>query len=156
MLVLCTLLVLIKMLLKHDRMAIQREYIGNLCVATFLLNPFLLKAFISHLSCLHLYDGNGTFLAKNLNHECWTETHTAYSFLAIAGIIVWCTITPTAFLAYSYYKRFALDDLNVRVRISYFIMGFKEETSYWEFFILMRKVLITVIVSTALTENPTV
>ena len=156
MIFLCTLLGLIKALLKHASIAIQCEYIGNLCVATFLLNPLLLKAFISHISCLHLDDGNGFFLSKNLNHECWTGTHFLYSFLAIAGILVWCTIAPTAFLIYSYYRRNALDDINVRIRISYFIMGFKQETIYWEFFILMRKVLITIIVSTALTENPSV
>jgi hypothetical protein len=84
------------------------------------------------------------YLVENLEIECWKDEWLVYALcVAMPSILVWGIGAPGLCL-FVLMKRFKLrlKDIDVKIRLGFLYNGYEEQTFYWEFIILYRKIAI--------------
>ncbi|CAG9321992.1 unnamed protein product [Blepharisma stoltei] len=109
-------------------------------IASFLVHPGLIKYYFSSFDCTEL-DDNKYWLVNELNLRCWDSQHIFYiTAISLPAILVWGIGIPTAFLFLLIKNRSQLGNINMRIKYGFLFNGYRQESYYWEFVIIYRKI----------------
>ena len=126
---------------KRDSGYLSTHGVATIVILIFLVHPQLIKLMFSIFSCREI-EGD-LYLNENLEIQCWDEKHTLYAIcVALPSIIIWGVGTPAAILVALVKNRKYLKAIPIRIRFGFLFNGYFENTYYWEFTILYRKILI--------------
>jgi hypothetical protein len=127
---------------KSDWSILKREYFMSMTVLFFLIYPNLVKTFFSALSCTEI-DGKGKWLRDNLIIKCWDSTHLKYSLIvSVPAICVWTLGVPALVLIRMTKQRSYLNSYFNKIVFGFIYNGYKSSRYYWEFVIMLRKIMI--------------
>ena len=86
-------------------------------------------------------------LTSDYDLQCWTSEHMLWiNFLSIPGLLVWGLGLPV-FMFYILRKNITnLESIDFRKKYSFLYVGYKQERCYWEFFIIVRKLLLICVI----------
>jgi len=125
----------------------KHKMIGSTVMILYLTYPNILKSTLSLLSCQRLDDGN-SHLNEDFSIECWTNTHVLWVIgVALPSILIWGIATPLIILRAMMKNRKTLNKKMFYLKFSYLINGFHDKYYYWEFLILYRKLILTILVA---------
>lgn len=111
-------------------------------IQLFMLHPNLLKYNFSIFNCMEISPGE-YYIVSDLSLKCWGNKHVLYSVgVAIPGIIIWCIFIPAFLLILLYRRRKQLNSAAEKIKYGFLYKGFKSNRYYWEFVIMLRKIII--------------
>ncbi|OMJ89203.1 hypothetical protein SteCoe_8680 [Stentor coeruleus] len=121
---------------------LKQKLFGSMVVQLFMLHPNLLKYNFSIFNCMEISPGQN-YLVSDLSLKCWGSRHILYSIgVAIPGIIIWCIFIPAFLLLILYRRRNQLSSEAEKIKYGFLYKGFKSNRYYWEFVIMLRKIII--------------
>ncbi|CAG9313302.1 unnamed protein product [Blepharisma stoltei] len=121
--------------------AVKNELITTLWILHFLILPTITNYMFSIFSCMDIY--GELYLSSNLDIKCWDNMHSIYAFgVALPGILIWTAGIPLGIFLYLWKKRRHLYRLETMLRFGFIYNGYRKSKFYWEFVILIRKLLI--------------
>ena len=119
---------------------IKRELFLTFFTVFFIFYPNFILACLNHLACEKI-DTLGSFLISQSNIECWTPRHKKYSLMfALPGIIIWGLTIPVLCLIIVLKRQRFLNNIENRVSLGFFLIGYRKHMFYWEFMVILRKV----------------
>lgn len=119
---------------------IKRELFLTFFSVFFIFYPNIILACLNHLACEKI-DTLGSFLVSQSNIECWTPRHKKYSLMfALPGIIIWGLTIPVLCLIIVLKRQRYLNNIENRVSLGFFLIGYRKHMFYWEFMVILRKV----------------
>ena len=109
------------------------------------MQPTVIQTCLQFFHCQNLYrdDRPLYFLTTNYDLECWTGDHLLWSLvIVVPGIIFWLFLLPGFLLSLLHKNKLKLQDPSITEKYSFIYAGYRAETYYWEFIIMVRKVAI--------------
>ena len=126
--------------------------IGSTIIVAFNLQPMVLSSGFLLFQCQNIYrtDSPLYHMVGDYDVQCWTSSHLLWA--ATTGVLtisLWGIIVPLIiFFKVRRAKRSVLKFEGTKaLKYSFIVFGYKEETWYWEFVILIRKYLILIIIT---------
>ena len=127
---------------KSKKSYLQKELVATMIVLFFLVHPTLVKVMFSVFACREI-EGQGYWLVENLDIQCWDNTHTFYALaVALPSILVWGVGTPCGVLFAIWKRRRYLHTVDNKLRFGFLFNGYKTSKFYWEFVVVLRKILV--------------
>ncbi|OMJ89221.1 hypothetical protein SteCoe_8700 [Stentor coeruleus] len=121
---------------------LKEKIFGSLVVQLFIFHPNLLKYNFSIFNCLELSPGQ-YYLLSDLSIKCWESNHLSYAMgVAIPSIIILCISLPSFLLIMMFKRKDHLECATEKIKYGFLYKGFKTDRYYWEFFIMLRKIII--------------
>ena len=121
---------------------LKEKIIGSIVVQLFFFQPSLIKYNFSMFNCKEITPGD-YYLTKAMSIQCWKTEHLIYSFaVAIPSILIWCISIPIILVVFLYKNSSKLLEIEEKLKYGFLYKGYKPQHFYWEFIILLRKVLI--------------
>jgi hypothetical protein len=123
----------------------KNTFLTSLVIVMFLIHPNVIKAMFSCFNCMEIEPGQ-LWLRDSLDIECWTGEHLWSAVLiALPGLVVWGLGIPTVTLLILIKIRGQLGKSASSKKFAFLYQGLKPSHFYWEFVILYRKILITIL-----------
>ena len=101
-----------------------------------------MKYHFAIFNCIELIPGE-FYMTNDMSIQCWKTDHLIYSLtVAIPSILIWCISVPITLVVILYKNRAKLSTIEEKLKYGFLYKGFISEHFYWEFLILLRKMLI--------------
>ena len=121
--------------------SLKEKMIGSIVVQLFFFQPSIVKYTFSMFNCSEL-DASQTYLNDNLNISCWKNEHTIYTLsIALPSLLIWSIFMPCSLLILIYKQKNSLSETSQMLKYGFLYKEFRAEKFYWEFFTMMRKLL---------------
>jgi len=120
-------------------------------VFLFLLHPTLTQQIFQIFNCAQY--GNGQFLATDLSISCDDAAYQRWRGAAIAMIMIYVVGIPATGFAIVFHYRKHLGDPSVKQRFRFLYEGYAKHAYFWEFIIIVRKVILISIVVFLKSQN---
>jgi hypothetical protein len=121
---------------------IKEKFIGSIVVQLFFFQPSLLRLNFSVFNCLELAPGK-YFMIDEMSIQCWTRRHLTFTIaVALPSLLVWCIGVPIILAVVLTKNRSRLDEITEKLKYGFLYKGFKNKHFYWEFVIMLKKILI--------------
>lgn len=118
--------------------SLLRKLQSTAAVLLFMLHPTLTRNSFSPFACLKLESGH-SYMLSDMSIECWSAAHTRVIFLtALPCILVWVVALPAVVLILMIRKQ---GERAGDIRYSFLAKGYTDNYHYWEFVVLIRKIL---------------
>jgi hypothetical protein len=131
---------------RRDKGVFRKQWVATLVVLFFLIHPNILRSSFSYFSCTEIQSGQ-FWLNENLDIRCFDSKHNSFALAVILPVLViWGLLVPLLVLLYLSRTRRELSEINTKLRFGFLYNGFKRSKFYWEFLIMLRKVLIICVV----------
>mmetsp|Transcript_6815 Transcript_6815/g.12317 ORF Transcript_6815/g.12317 Transcript_6815/m.12317 type:complete len:2246 (-) Transcript_6815:168-6905(-) len=130
-------------LCKKNIKYMQLHFVSTLIVLMFMLLPTITTSSFNLFSCRELLPDE-YWLNAQLDVRCWDEKHAKYvTNLGIPCIILWVFGAPLLVFFFMTRNKKQLGFLTNLFRFGFLWKGYRPETFYWEFVIIIRKVFTT-------------
>ena len=124
---------------------LKEKFLGTIIVQFFFFYPTLIRMNFLAFYCTEL-DNNDYYLNSYMNVKCWSGSHLIFLLIVvIPSIILLCIGLPTILFVNIWKNRTKLDEITEKLKYGFLYNGFKSDFYYWEFVIVIRKLLIIVI-----------
>jgi hypothetical protein len=131
---------------RRDKEVFGKQWVATLVVLFFLIHPNILRSNFSYFSCTEINSGE-FWLKENLDIRCFDSKHNSFALAVILPVlVVWGILVPVLVLLYLVHNRTELSEINTKLRFGFLYNGFKKSKFYWEFVIMLRKIIIICIV----------
>jgi hypothetical protein len=131
---------------RRDKGVFRREWVATLVVLFFLIHPNILRSNFSYFACTEIESGE-FWLKENLDIRCFDSEHNSFALAVVLPVlVVWGLLVPLLVLLYLARNRRELSEINTKLRFGFLYNGFKKSKFYWEFVIILRKIVIICIV----------
>jgi hypothetical protein len=118
--------------------SLLRKLQSTAAVLLFMLHPTLTRNSFSPFACLKLESGH-SYMLSDMSIECWSASHSRVIFLtALPCILVWVVALPAVVLVLMIRKQ---GERAGDIRYSFLAKGYIDHYHYWEFVVLIRKIL---------------
>ena len=137
---------------QFNRNLYMNYVLGSTIIVAFNLQPMVLKFGFLLFQCQNIYRSDSPLyhLVSDYDVQCWTKSHLLWAgTTGVLTITLWGAVVPLIiFINIWRAKRSVLkfEGTNA-LKYSFIVFGYKEETWYWEFVILIRKYLILIIIT---------
>ncbi|CDW73478.1 UNKNOWN [Stylonychia lemnae] len=117
--------------------------IMSIVVVIYFTHPTVTKYVISKFHCLEL-DNNELWLMEDLQIKCWEGSHFIFAFaLALPLLLIWVLGLPIIGFYSTFKRRYQIENQKfMQARLKPICQGLKKECFYWEFFNVIRKVML--------------
>ena len=120
---------------------IKEKIIGSIVVQIFFFQPSIVQYTFSMFNCSEL-DPDEMFLSDNLSIPCWKNEHLIYTLaVALPSLLVWCILIPFGLLIFLRRQRAVLGETSQMLKYGFLYKEFRNDKFYWEFFTMLRKLL---------------
>jgi hypothetical protein len=131
---------------RRDKEVFRKQWVATLVVLFFLIHPNILRSNFSYFACTEIESGE-FWLKENLDIRCFDSEHNSFALAVVLPVlVVWGLLVPLLVLLYLVRTRRELSEINTKLRFGFLYNGFKKSKFYWEFLIILRKILIIFIV----------
>jgi len=124
---------------------------STLLVFLFILHPTLTQQIFQIFQCSQY--GNQHFLSVDLSISCDGDEYQRWRAAAIGMILLYVVGIPAVGFSIVFYYRKHLDDPTVKQRFKFLYEGYAKNVYFWEFVIIVRKVVLVAIVVFLQTQN---
>lgn len=135
-----------------DVMAVKKNvpaievWIVTVLVVIFLLYPSLMTQIALMMKCVHVESINRSFLAADYSIECNTPEYNRWKALAQIFFFVYGLGIPLAGTLLLFFKRNSLLEKKTLSTYGFLYSGYRLAMFFWEFVIMVRKMLIVFII----------
>ena len=120
----------------------KEKFVGSIVVQLFYFQPNLVKLNFSIFNCTELAPGY-YFMTEEMSIQCWSNEHLTYSLgVAFPSLLIWCIGVPIILVILLAKNRSNLDKITEKLKFGFLYKGFKKNQFYWEFIIMLKKILI--------------
>ena len=120
----------------------KEKFVGSIVVQLFYFQPNLVKLNFAIFNCTELAPGY-YYMTEEMSIQCWSKEHLTYSLgVAFPSLIVWCIGVPILLVIFLAKNRSNLDKITEKLKYGFLYKGFKQNQFYWEFIIMLKKMLI--------------
>ena len=121
---------------------VKEKLIGSIVVQLFFFQPTIIKYNFSLFNCTEITTGD-YYVTDDMSIKCWDQSHRFYALcVAVPSIVVWCIGFPLILVYFLYKNRQDLADISEKLKYGFLYKGFKSNQFYWEFVIMLKKMLI--------------
>ena len=140
---------------KYKRRSIfkNKDLINNVITTIVIIcfenQPTIIKNSFSMLQCMNLYreDSSLLFLVQDYDVKCWEGQHLRWTLgLVIPCLILWVLAIPSFMIYILVKNKNVLDTEEMARRYSFIYNGYRPEKCYWEFSILVRKIILICVI----------
>jgi hypothetical protein len=132
-------------LYRQKNMHMLKSYtITSIVIIVFNMIPGIVKSCLNFMNCRNLNTESDpvTFYIENYDMQCWVNPHRQLVFyLIIPSLLTWMIIAPLWLFIKLYRNKTKINQTQLLQRYSFIYNGYKGENYYWEFIILIRKVI---------------
>eukprot|EP00347_Sterkiella_histriomuscorum_P017693 403348360 len=117
--------------------------ITSIIIVIFISLPPITSITFAIFNCVEIFNDGDTFLALDMNIQCWQDQHSYYAnSFGIPIIIIWVLGLPLIALVILILRRNQLNDTNNLQRYGFLYVGLNHNAFYWEILLHFRKVLL--------------
>ena len=121
---------------------VKEKLVGSIVVQLFFFQPTIIKYNFSLFNCTEITPGD-YYVTEDMSIKCWDRNHQLYVLaVAVPSIAVWCIAFPLVLLYFLYKNRQDLADVSEKLKYGFLYKGFKPSQFYWEFVIMLKKMMI--------------
>eukprot|EP01016_Furgasonia_blochmanni_P051860 TRINITY_DN8213_c0_g1_i6.p1 TRINITY_DN8213_c0_g1~~TRINITY_DN8213_c0_g1_i6.p1 ORF type:complete len:572 (-),score=32.90 TRINITY_DN8213_c0_g1_i6:88-1707(-) len=122
------------------------RFVATLIITVFLLQPSILRSLYNALQCRDYGDPDKLYLVEAPYLVCRDEENMNWIFFfIIPALLVWNLLIPGVLLFLLYRRRHSLEHAGSRIMLFFLHNGFTRQHYYWEFVILARKTILTIL-----------
>lgn len=139
-----TLYFLIKKRIIFRRKELANKIMTTMIIICFIMQPRAIKASFSFFKCLNLYrnDQPEYYFSKDYDVQCWTGSHLNWALgFGLPSLIIWSIILPFTIFNILKKNKTRLEAEDVSQKYSFLYGGYRPSRYFWEFIIMMRKLL---------------
>lgn len=115
----------------------------SVIIVIFICLPPITSITFSIFNCISIFNDGDTYLALDMDIQCWQDSHQYYAnSFGIPIIIIWVIGFPVLALGILTYKRLRLNDTENLQRYGFLYVGLNPSAFYWEILLHFRKVLL--------------
>ena len=125
------------------------KVITTLIVILFNMQPSVIKTSFGLFQCTNLYrhDAAINYLATDYDVKCWEGDHKYWTLgLAVPSLALWIIILPSILLYLLQENKNNLHTAKVARKYSFIYNGYTKKKFYWEFIIMIRKIVIICVI----------
>ena len=119
--------------------------ITTIVIICFNLQPDILKNSFQLFQCANLYRTDAPELYMNLDYDvqCWTPEHLTWVLgLAVPCLVLWGLLLPGYMFVVLRRNIQKIETEEMRKKYSFIYMGYKTKKFFWEFVVMLRKILL--------------
>jgi hypothetical protein len=132
--------------IRRDKRVFRMQWVATLVVLFFIIHPNILRSNFSYFACTEIQSGE-SWLKENLDIRCFDSKYNSFALVVVLPVLmIWGLLVPLLVLLYLVRRRKELSELNMKLRFGFLYNGFKKSKFYWEFVIMLRKIVIICIV----------
>jgi hypothetical protein len=125
-----------------NKARVLKPLITSLVVVFFILHPGISSSALSIVSCYELEEGE-YWNTDSFNIQCFTEEYGKdYYAIFVLDVVFWTIGMPVVAYVMLWKNRNQLDDPSTKAKYGFLYHGYHGERFYWEFIIMLRKLLI--------------
>ena len=131
----------------------NKDLINNIITTIVIIcfdnQPTIIKNSFSMLQCMNLYreDTPVLYLVPDYDVKCWEGDHLLWTFaLVVPCLVLWVVALPILMISILVRNKNALKTEEMAKKYSFIYNGYRTEKCYWEFSILIRKIILISVV----------